>query len=451
MSEAAAGRIEEKDKRELLSGFSFLVQVSRPGLWSTTAMFYLMPLGHWTAFRSPAFWVGLFYVLFPLGLILYGVNDIADADADRFNPRKGTYLFGSLGAGEQWAVAAVVGFVLMQVPFLILFFFLVGPRTLLWLIVLWASWRFNVPRFGWKGVPPLDVLIQSSYLLVFVLSSWLNGVPQLPWPTFVFGALFAMHSHVFGEVMDIAPDRLIGRRTTATAIGAVRAKWLIAAILCVEMVLLRQFFHAGLVAIFLRWACWFVIDATFLWKNRAYRPLEMRVFMWAWNLASLAAIYWDWWSAALTHAKACRNRHRSTLASVNLLQTFRVPASSQFAAGLAVLADPGSRLSGCSPVKNSKVCGYGIVTAVLAGLFALTPTASAQQHSSNWNDCVTLECAAAEPPSYWFDPAPNTAESSPTAPRPPLPATNSNYVREGVWRKLPANFVHDQRISGCPP
>jgi 4-hydroxybenzoate polyprenyltransferase len=31
---------------------------------------------------------------------------------------------------------------------------------------------------------------------------------------FVFGALFAMHSHLFGQIMDVAPDRLAGRRTT---------------------------------------------------------------------------------------------------------------------------------------------------------------------------------------------------------------------------------------------
>jgi hypothetical protein len=42
-------------------------------------------------------------VLFPLGFLLYRVNDIADAEADRRNPRKGTFLFGSRGAAEQLA------------------------------------------------------------------------------------------------------------------------------------------------------------------------------------------------------------------------------------------------------------------------------------------------------------------------------------------------------------
>ena len=291
-------------KRGLLAEFAFLVQVSRPGLWTTTALFYLMPLGHWNVSGSAAFWVGLFYVLFPLGLLLYGVNDIVDAEADRYNPRKGTFLFGSLGASEQlaslrWQIA------LAQVPFLALFFFLVGPRILLWLaMLLFAVGLYNAPRFGWKGRPPFDVVIQASYLLVFVLSSWLNHTAQLPWPALVFGALFAMHSHVFGEVMDIAPDRLSGRRTTATQIGAVNAKRLIAVLLSIESLLVYAFFRDAVVASFLgAGAVWFVLDAKFLWKNHAYTPTQMRFFMWAWNAASLVGIYWNRADATLTHAK----------------------------------------------------------------------------------------------------------------------------------------------------
>ena len=283
-----------------MSTLRFLVQVARPGLWSTTALFYLMPLGHWTAFRSGQFWIGLIYILFPLGLVLYGVNDIADADADRFNPRKGTYLFGSKGAAIQladlrWQIAIV------QLPFLIFFLMVIGPRILWWFaLLLLAVGVYNAPKWGWKARPPLDVLIQASYLLVFVLSSWLNRVSQLPWQTFVFGALFAMHSHLFGEVMDIAPDRIAGRQTSATLIGAVNAKFLIAAILSGEVALIFFAFHNALISFFLGIAAlWFVMDATLLWRNHPYKPGEMRLFMWAWNAASVAVIYWDWAAAPL--------------------------------------------------------------------------------------------------------------------------------------------------------
>ena len=287
-------------KRTIRSDLVFLGQVSRPGLWTTTALFYLMPLGHQAFYRSWIFWVGLFYVLVPLGLLLYGVNDIVDAEADAYNPRKGTFLFGSRGATEQ-LVALRWEIVVGQLPFLALFLFHIGLKILLWYAVLaLAVALYNSPRVGWKARPPFDVLIQASYLLIFVLSSWLNHVPQLPWPTFVFGALFAMHSHVFGEVMDIVPDRKSGRRTTATQIGAVRAKFLIAALLCVETGMVYWFFHDAIISGFLgAGVLWFLVDSRVLWRERLYTPRQMRAFMWAWNGAAVLGMYWNWASASL--------------------------------------------------------------------------------------------------------------------------------------------------------
>jgi 4-hydroxybenzoate polyprenyltransferase len=287
-------------KRTIWSELVFLTQVARPGLWTTTALFYLMPLGHGAFFRSSIFWAGLVYVLVPLGLVLYGVNDIVDAEADVYNPRKGTFLFGSLGAKEQLA-ALRWEIVVAQLPFLTLFVLLIGVKIFVWYGALAAAVAvYNSPRVGWKGRPPFDVLIQASYLLVFVLSSWLNHVPQLPWPTFVFGALFAMHSHVFGEIMDIVPDRKSGRQTTATRIGAVGAKLLIAAILCVETAIVYRCFRDAVIAGFLgAGILWFVLDASIVWKERCYTPGQMRAFMWAWNGAALLGMYWNWASASL--------------------------------------------------------------------------------------------------------------------------------------------------------
>lgn len=302
METASAILTETARKRTLASELAFLIQVSRPGLWSTTALFYLMPLRHADVWHSKTLWLGLFYVLVPLGLLLYGVNDIVDAEADRYNPRKGTFLFGSRGGSDQlsalrWWIAAI------QIPFLAIFLYLIGPRVLAWYATLLVAVAiYNAPRFGWKSHPPFDVLIQASYLLVFVLSSWLNGAQQLPWQTFLFGALFAMHSHIFGEVMDIEPDRLSGRKTTATLIGAVPSKLLIAGLLAVESSIVYVFFQdtgiAGFLAI---GVVWFLLDAGVIWRNRAYNPREMRLFMWGWNAAAVLGIFWNWSQSSLTH------------------------------------------------------------------------------------------------------------------------------------------------------
>jgi len=302
MTEATATIPGATKTQARVSHPAFLIQVSRPGLWTTTTLFYLMPLGPANFFNSSIFWTGLFFVLFPLGLLLYGVNDIVDAEADRMNPRKGTFLFGSRGAAEQLA-ALRLEIALAVLPFLILFYFLIGARILWWTAaLLLAVGMYNAPRIGWKSHPPFDVLIQASYLLIFVLSSWLNHAAQLPWPTFLFGALFAMHSHIFGEVMDIEPDRLSGRRTTATAIGRQPAKTLIAVFLCVESALVLMFFRDFAIGGFLAaGALWFFFDAAVVWKNRPYSPATMRVFMWAWNAAALLGMIWNWANGTLTH------------------------------------------------------------------------------------------------------------------------------------------------------
>jgi 4-hydroxybenzoate polyprenyltransferase len=304
MGETAASLPRSTSPALRQGDLAFLLQVSRPGLWSTTAFFYLMPLGHSITFTSLRFWTGLVYILFPLEFLLYGVNDIADAEADHLNPRKGTYLFGSLGRKEQlaalrWQIAAV------QIPFVALFLIWIGPRVLLWFgVLLFAVALYNAPRIGCKARPPFDVLIQASYLLVFVLSTWVNRAPQPPWQTFVFGALFAMHSHLFGEVMDIGPDRTSGRMTSAVRIGAVPTKLVIAGLLGVEAVLVATYFRDPVITGFL--ACgvvWFLADASLIWRNRPYRPQLMKAFMLAWNAAALLGIVWDYNRSTFTHVQ----------------------------------------------------------------------------------------------------------------------------------------------------
>jgi 4-hydroxybenzoate polyprenyltransferase len=290
-----------------VSDFAFLLQVSRPGLWTTTILFYLMPFGRVFNFRTANFWIGLFYIVFPLSLLIYGVNDIVDSEGDRLNPRKGTYLFGSRGAEQQllalrWQIAAA------QIPFFLFFWFWVGPRIFLWFsAILVAVYVYNARPIALKGRPPFDVLIQASYLLIFILSSWLNRVSQLPWQTFLFGALFAMHSHVFGEIMDIEPDVKSGRHTLATQIGRVPAKCLVAFHLLIECFLVSRFFADRVITVFLATgALFFVLDATLLWKNRAYSPPQMRFFLWGWNIAAVLGIAWNALHGSLLRAHALR-------------------------------------------------------------------------------------------------------------------------------------------------
>ena len=283
------------------STLNFIIKASRPGLWATAVWFYLLPLGRRHVFTSVPFWLGLIYVTLPLGLIIYGWNDIADAEIDKFNPRKGTFLFGARGSHEQ-LVRLPLQIAFAQVIFASAFFPFVGPKVLLWLAGLVAFTAvYNLPRYGFKQNPPFDILNQAGYLLVFVLSSWLNHAPQLRWPAMLFGALFAMHSHVFGEVMDLGPDRQSGRRTTATLIGAVPSKLLIAAMLVGETFLIYSQYGDRRIAGALAFgAIWFVLDALIIWRNRPYSLTTMKCFLLGWNAIALGSMGWMWSNAPFT-------------------------------------------------------------------------------------------------------------------------------------------------------
>lgn len=277
------------------SSLSFAIKASRPGLWATAAWFYLLPLGGRHVFHSPSFWFGLIYVTLPLGLIIYGWNDIADAEIDRFNPRKDTFLFGARGSHEQLSKLPMQ-IAIVQTIFAGIFFYFIGPKSLVWfaaLVIFTAI--YNLPRYGLKSHPPFDILNQAGYLLVFVLSSWLNRAPQLRWPAMLFGALFAMHSHIFGEVMDFTPDRLSGRRTTATVIGVVPAKLLTSGILVFEALLVYRYYANIWISGALAFgAFWFLLDALIIWRDQPYSLKSMRVFMLGWNAIALSTMGWVW-------------------------------------------------------------------------------------------------------------------------------------------------------------
>jgi len=105
---------------------------------------------------------------------------------------------------------------------------------------------------------------------------------------------------VFGEIMDIEPDRASRRRTTATVIGVIPAKFLICAMLLGEAFLVWKCFgDVWISGALLFGVLWFLLDAAVLWRNRPYSLAAMRVFMLGWNAIALASMPWVWRTASL--------------------------------------------------------------------------------------------------------------------------------------------------------
>ena len=268
-----------------------LVKIARPGFWPTHVWFYVLPFGQRDMFGQWAFWLGGAYVCLPLGLLLYGWNDLGDVESDRLNARKDSWLFGARPDAAMrrrlpWVIAAV------QAPFVVAFVWLAGPWMLAWfgLIVL-ANATYN--PLGFKRLPAIDLLNQVGYLLIFVLASWLCGVPQLGWPALAFSGLFAMQSHLFGQLMDRNEDAAAGRRSTAIVIGVLPAKLLLVTIMLGEVAIAAAWFRGWYVAAFMAaGAAFFLADAAV--GPARYPVWFTKLFFAAWNVVVLTTMYFVW-------------------------------------------------------------------------------------------------------------------------------------------------------------
>lgn len=268
--------------------------VSRPGFWLTQLWFYLLPLGGHRLLGEWTFWLGASYVMFPLGFLLYGWNDLADVSTDQANPRKGSLLFGARCTKSEMK-GLPLRMALAQLPWWLALAWVIGAKFGIWIVaVLVVNAAYNARTLNFKGRPGVDLANQSGYLLVFVLSSWINDVPQLGWPAFVFGAMFAMHSHLVGQIMDIEPDRASGRRTTAVVIGMVPAKLLLAALLGMESVFVHLNFQTLPVTLFLAAGCCAFLLNVAVKKQAELTLMEMKALLIGWNIAALASMVWIW-------------------------------------------------------------------------------------------------------------------------------------------------------------
>ena len=251
----------------------------------------MLPLSGTSPWTSAAFWIGLAFCTFPLNLLVYGWNDIADFELDQFNPRKGNLLFGAVSTKEQieklpfYIIAVMLSalaVVLLSAPMIIL----------LWLVLMIViNWLYNRRKNGLRTMPPFELVAQIGYLMVVPFSMEMNGIDGIHPAMWLYLFLFAMQSHLMGEVMDIDADRRGGRKTTATQIGARKTKMLIMTLVLLEIILMflvfdEVFFGSFLVAVLL----WLIIDAFILFKSKRYSFIQMKLFSISSNIIAVATM-----------------------------------------------------------------------------------------------------------------------------------------------------------------
>jgi 4-hydroxybenzoate polyprenyltransferase len=216
-------------------GLRYLLILSRPRFW-----FYLagpVVVGVAAAAETvpdlflPVGFALFGYFLLPANVLLYGVNDIFDADIDTENPKKTERE--ARWQGGPAVVASVVASGLLAVPL-----FAIAPGAAWpWLAgFLLLAVEYSAPPARFKTTPLLDSLSNGLYILPGIAAYAAVAGSQPPALAVVGAWLWTMGMHTFSAIPDIDPDRRAGIRTTATWLGErrtygyVAACWLAAAV-----------------------------------------------------------------------------------------------------------------------------------------------------------------------------------------------------------------------------
>lgn len=194
-----------------------LLQTSRPIFWFGPIFVYIAGI---IASHSPwnflAFW-GFFFVTFPMGLIVYGLNDIADQKSDASNPRKGG-VEGAVVKKSQVGflyLAIIITITISVIPFIVFnHLFSLIPIG----FILFYAYAYSFEPLRFKSRPILDSVSSAFWLYsMFLLAFSLNvqsfvGLFLVP-RVVVSLVLGAFAAHALTTLFDYEVDKKVGDTT----------------------------------------------------------------------------------------------------------------------------------------------------------------------------------------------------------------------------------------------
>jgi len=208
---------------------------------------YLAPTGQkYELLGRGTFWLGLMYALFPLNVLVYGMNDYTDVELDRDNKRKGNFLYGAKCTKEQ----------LKDLPAVIISLNVLGIMVLavatgkygalaLWLVICFivnGAYNLEPLRLSSKGPFELPCVV-FGFSGVTALGSIVNGIPWAPTRYWLHMSFLVLRTQLWTEYLDYQPDLACHRRTTSTLVGKTWSKVLTVLFLVGEFLTTAVYFN----------------------------------------------------------------------------------------------------------------------------------------------------------------------------------------------------------------
>jgi 4-hydroxybenzoate polyprenyltransferase len=221
--------------------FNWVFTISRPRFWPYLA-------GPWAVgmvtasksisdFKSILFWMGLLFFLWPANFFLYGVNDYADGDTDKYNPKKQQYE--NLYQTNQNRILWILLSIIAVISGIFIWFLPAVESQIVFLIWVLFSTFYSEPPLRFKARLLIDSCSNVLYILPGIMVFLIfQPLVNLSLPLVASAWVWAMGMHLFSALPDIKSDRSAKVKTTAVWLGFKKATLLtmayysIAALLC---------------------------------------------------------------------------------------------------------------------------------------------------------------------------------------------------------------------------
>ncbi len=202
-----------------VSELRYLLILSRPRFWlylaGPVAVGVTYGVGDVDGLFTPTTIALAAYFLLPANVLLYGVNDVFDADIDELNPKKAGEREAAWHGDRLVAAAVVVSGVLGLGTFLI-----TPPAAWPYLAGFFLlAVGYSAPPLRFKTTPFADSVSNGLYVLPGAAAYATVAGVHPPVAALVGAWLWTMAMHTFSAIPDIGPDRKAGIRTTATVLG----------------------------------------------------------------------------------------------------------------------------------------------------------------------------------------------------------------------------------------
>jgi lycopene elongase/hydratase (dihydrobisanhydrobacterioruberin-forming) len=198
-----------------------LIRTSRPRFWIYTLGPFLvgvaaagtapsdLPIGFLTILA--------FYFSFPANLLIYGVNDLFDADTDKLNDKKVDY---ESRLEESSRGSITLWIVILNLPLLLVVIAMSPSAAAPLAFFIFLSIFYSAPPLRAKSKPFIDSAFNVLYALPgFTSYICLTG----EWPpleVILAAGCWTAAMHAYSAIPDIAADRGAGISTIATLLGS---------------------------------------------------------------------------------------------------------------------------------------------------------------------------------------------------------------------------------------